>query len=93
MFFLIDFCVYEWNTPNPNASLATLKKSSINPLIGFNFFQFSIFLYNSVVNLRNSCLFLFKVVLSLNMSNLKEDFWKYDWDYVIFVNSHNIIIY
>ena len=35
MFFLMDLAVYLWNVPNPKVSLATLKKSFINLLIGF----------------------------------------------------------
>ena len=64
MFILIELCVYEWNSPKSNVSLHTLKKSSINPLIDLNSFQFSNFLYNLDVNLINNYLSLCKVVLS-----------------------------
>ena len=39
----MDLVVYLWNVPNPKVSLATLKKSSINPLTGFKSFQLLIF--------------------------------------------------
>ena len=56
MFLLTDFVVYLWNFPNPNASLATLKKYSINPLTGFKSFHCSILFINIVFNILYSFL-------------------------------------
>ena len=49
-----DLVVYLWNLSKPNASLATLKKSSISPRIDFKLSQFSICWINIVFNILYS---------------------------------------
>ena len=44
MLLLMDLVVYLWYVPNPNVFFAFLKKSYINSLVGFKFFQLLIFL-------------------------------------------------
>lgn len=51
-----DSIVYLWNFPNPNASLLTLKKSSINPLSGFKSVHFLTCCNNIFLRCWNVCL-------------------------------------
>lgn len=56
MLLLTDLVVYLWNLSKPNASLATLNKSSINPRTDFKLSQFSMFCINIVFNILYCCL-------------------------------------
>ena len=69
MFLYMDSIVYEWNSPKLNPPFAALKKSSINPLIGFKSFQLSTLFNKIIFKLLISFFSLFKFFISLKEDN------------------------